>query len=478
MIDEWSQAHFLVRAMPVLMERGTWRGRLALLDHDGHPEIMDVSLVVHRDTFGEIDTMTMVGHAPLPHEGRAGGRTDADEEEAATQLLDALMQHVSDLVLIVDVQGTIAFASPAATDLLGAGGRAPVTVPEPGLLELVHPDDRPADLFELLLRQDDGEVRATGLRLRDAAGDWRYVEAMVTDLRDNPAIGGFVVNARDVTGEIEARAEVTSSVYTDDLTGLPNRLRLLDRAESVLQGEGEDRDLTFLLVDIDRFRAVNDAYGRKVTDAVLVEIAQRLVEAVGDEGMVARLRSDEFAVLLPDMGRTAPRRVAGRPAARGRGQADRPPRRDGRGDRQHRRRGAHRRRLPRRPAGRCRSGAAAGQASRRQPHRAARRRRRPPRATPPQHRPAPAPGARSRRRRAALPADLPACRTRAWSAVEALLRVRGDRGELLSPGGRGGVGRVDRADLPPRSVGAVHRLPPDRRGPRRPATTPARSSSR
>jgi diguanylate cyclase (GGDEF)-like protein/PAS domain S-box-containing protein len=323
MIDEWSQAHFLVRAMPVLMERGTWRGRLALLDHDGHPEIMDVSLVVHRDTFGEIDTMTMVGHAPLPHKAAPVAGPDADEEEAATQLLDALMQHVTDLVLIVDVQGTIAFASPAATDLLGAGVGTGDGA-EPGLLELVHPDDRPADLFELLLRQDDGEVRATGLRLRDAAGDWRYVEAMVTDLRDNPAIGGFVVNARDVTGEIEARAEVTSSVYTDDLTGLPNRLRLLDRAESVLQGDGEDRDLTFLLVDIDRFRAVNDAYGRKVTDAVLVEIAQRLVEAVGDEGMVARLRSDEFAVLLPDMGRTAPavslaarlREAVGKPIAR------------------------------------------------------------------------------------------------------------------------------------------------------------------
>ncbi|MGZ4758871.1 MAG: diguanylate cyclase domain-containing protein, partial [Acidimicrobiales bacterium] len=322
MIDEWSQAHFLVRAMPVLMQAGTWRGRLALLDRDGHPEVMDVSLVVHRDAFGEIDTMTMVGHAPLPNKAAPVVGRDA-HEEAATQLLDALMQHVSDLVLIVDVQGTIAFASPAATDLLGAdigtGDRD-----EPGLLELVHPEDRPADLFELLLRQDDGEVRATGLRLRDAAGDWRYVEAMVTDLRDNPAIGGFVVNARDVTGEIEARAEVTSSVYTDDLTGLPNRLRLLDRAESVLQGEGEDRDLTFLLVDIDRFRTVNDAFGRQVTDAVLIEIAQRLVEAVGDEGMVARLRSDEFAVLLPDMGRTAPavalaarlREVVARPITR------------------------------------------------------------------------------------------------------------------------------------------------------------------
>ncbi len=69
---------------------------------------------------------------------------------------------------------------------------------------------------------------------------------------------------------------------------------------------------------------MNDAYGRKVTDAVLVEIAQRLVEAVGDEGMVARLRSDEFAVLLPDMGRTAPavalaarlRETVGKPISR------------------------------------------------------------------------------------------------------------------------------------------------------------------
>jgi diguanylate cyclase (GGDEF)-like protein/PAS domain S-box-containing protein len=340
-IDEWSQAHFLVRAMPVLMQTGAWRGRLALLDRDARPEIMDVALLVHRDSFGEVDTLTMVAHAPLP-KGSTPGRQDPGQEadrpadrdagpdvgadgveDAATQLLDALMQHVSDLVLIVDVEGTIAFASPAATDLLGSGiGTG--SADEPRLLELVHPDDRPTDLFGLLMRQDDGESRATGLRLRDASGDWRYVEATVTDLRDNPAIGGFVVNARDVTGEIEARAAVSSSVYTDDLTGLPNRMRLLDRAEAVLQGDGEDGDFTFLLVDIDRFRTVNDAFGRLVTDAVLVEIAQRLVECVGEDGMVARLRSDEFAVLLPDMGRTAPalalaaelREVVSRPIAR------------------------------------------------------------------------------------------------------------------------------------------------------------------
>ncbi len=323
MLDEWSQAHFLVRAMPVLIRCGTWRGRLALLAVEGHHEIMDVTLVVHRDSFGEIDTLTMVGH--LSHQTETAVVTEPDEaRDAATQLLDALMLHVSDLVLIVNVEGVIAFASPAASDLLGSAAVGDEEGNEGRLLDLVHPDDRPVDLFDLLMRQDGDEAQATGLRLRDASGDWRYVEAMVTDLRDNPAIGGFVVNARDVTGEIEARAEVSSSVYTDELTGLPNRMRLLDLAESVLQGDGEDRDLTFLLVDIDRFRTVNDAFGRQVTDAVLVEVAQRLVEVVGGDGMVARLRSDEFAVLLPGMGRTAPavalasrlREVVAKPIAR------------------------------------------------------------------------------------------------------------------------------------------------------------------
>ena len=61
---------------------------------------------------------------------------------------------------------------------------------------------------------------------------------MVTDLTDNPAIGGMVLNGRDVTERVEAARALANQAFTDSLTGLPNRVRLLDRLSSALADAG------------------------------------------------------------------------------------------------------------------------------------------------------------------------------------------------------------------------------------------------
>jgi diguanylate cyclase (GGDEF)-like protein len=98
----------------------------------------------------------------------------------------------------------------------------------------------------------------------------------------------------------------------DDLTGLPNRLQFQERAAALVSETLGQRSFCVLLMDLDRFKEVNDTLGHKVGDRLLVEAGRRLQESAGDQGMVARLGGDEFAVLLHDADEHRGRQVAER----------------------------------------------------------------------------------------------------------------------------------------------------------------------
>jgi diguanylate cyclase (GGDEF)-like protein len=85
----------------------------------------------------------------------------------------------------------------------------------------------------------------------------------------------------------------------DDLTGLPNRVQLLERLNGAL-GRG-DVGIAVLYVDIDDFKLVNDSFGHIAGDALVLEASRRLVDAVGSAEAVSRLGGDEFAILLADL---------------------------------------------------------------------------------------------------------------------------------------------------------------------------------
>ena len=87
----------------------------------------------------------------------------------------------------------------------------------------------------------------------------------------------------------------------DELTGLPNRLRFTAGVAEAVEQASEER-LTFavLLLDIDRFKEVNDALGHDVGDELLVDIGGRLVQALPQNALLARLGGDEFGIVLPD----------------------------------------------------------------------------------------------------------------------------------------------------------------------------------
>jgi diguanylate cyclase (GGDEF)-like protein len=103
-------------------------------------------------------------------------------------------------------------------------------------------------------------------------------------------------------GEVRAFNEVKQQARTDELTGLPNRRQLLERARTVLASASARRPAALLLLDLDGFKEVNDSLGHHAGDQLLRQVGPRLRGALRSGELLARLGGDEFAVLLPEAG--------------------------------------------------------------------------------------------------------------------------------------------------------------------------------
>lgn len=124
-------------------------------------------------------------------------------------------------------------------------------------------------------------------------------------IKSRSAIAGEGERARS------AHREAVVAATTDFLTGLPNRRAFVAALETVI-GEPDGIPFAVAVLDLNRFKAVNDTFGHAVGDALLKQTAARLLVAVGDRGVSARLGGDEFGVLLPGIRRPRDAEAIGR----------------------------------------------------------------------------------------------------------------------------------------------------------------------
>ena len=112
---------------------------------------------------------------------------------------------------------------------------------------------------------------------------------------------GFRGVAADITEQRRSSDESSQLAMYDALTGLSNRRRMSNLLEQTLIASRHQRNCAIMLIDLDRFKQVNDTLGHPAGDALLKQVAQRLLELVGDKERVCRLGGDEFQIILPDM---------------------------------------------------------------------------------------------------------------------------------------------------------------------------------
>ncbi|MDP9333368.1 MAG: EAL domain-containing protein, partial [Actinomycetota bacterium] len=136
------------------------------------------------------------------------------------------------------------------------------------------------------------------VRMRDREGDWHWFENIEINCLDDPDVNGIVTTARDVTTRKAESAELLERSLRDPLTGIPNRLALMERLDVALSRAERSQDVVALLFcDLDDFKLVNDGYGHEFADRVLVEIARRLERLQRKSDTVARIGGDEFVVV-------------------------------------------------------------------------------------------------------------------------------------------------------------------------------------
>ncbi len=179
-------------------------------------------------------------------------------------------------------------------------------------LSLLHPADQQRvsqEISEVLTA--DGDEWTSTFRLRRGDGSWAWVDDRAQVVRDHQGKALRIVGClRDISQQVkleqQRRADeqrIHQLAFHDQLSGLPNRIALLDRLRHAIVGSRRHHQHGALMfIDLDNFKTLNDAYGHDVGDRLLVQVGRRLADCVRGLDTVARVGGDEFVVLLEDLG--------------------------------------------------------------------------------------------------------------------------------------------------------------------------------
>ena len=233
------------------------------------------------------------------------------------QYADTRFRHLSqvspDPLFLVGPDGRIRYASPAIAPTLGLGAGDAVDM---DFAELVLDDDREqvAQLFDTRDDRSHTQKRRRA-RVMRRDGEWRWFELSAVNMLDVPGLGGFTVQARDISERVAVEAMLSRQALVDELTGLPNRRAAVERVEAALAREvaqGAAHRLCVMFLDLNGFKAINDRFGHQVGDTVLAEIGRRLLEKLGEHTFIARFGGDEFLACIDETSQLRAIRLARR----------------------------------------------------------------------------------------------------------------------------------------------------------------------
>lgn len=239
-----------------------------------------------------------------PQNAATGGRPKKvrlrqrpDRSASGHELLDWM----PDGVVVVDADGTIAYANRRAEKITGYSrhqleGR-PIEVLVPPQLRAAHEAHR-----------RDYAARPAPRSMGAAAHDFNVRRKDGTEFSADIALGplrggarpGVVAVIRDITERRRFESLLEHQALHDPLTGLANRTLFLDRLKQAIESARRERGhVALVMIDLDEFKALNDAFGHAAGDKALIKFAARLASGLRATDTAARLGGDEFAWILP-----------------------------------------------------------------------------------------------------------------------------------------------------------------------------------
>jgi diguanylate cyclase (GGDEF)-like protein/PAS domain S-box-containing protein len=220
----------------------------------------------------------------------------------------SLVSSGGDAVVILDGALRVTWASAALERSLGPAAVDLVGRP---LLEAVHPGDAAAVAAALPVAgthrttptrsEPDSPSGLLLLRLRDAGGVWRYLEAGVSDLRHDSDVGAVVLHCRDMTDRHAREQALQSVAYTDPVTGLRNRAGFQETLREAVSDD-DRAPATVVMIALEGLAKAREKAGRAVVSGVVAELGRRLRSTVRAEDVVARLGGGAFAILAEGTG--------------------------------------------------------------------------------------------------------------------------------------------------------------------------------
>ncbi|RDE19823.1 diguanylate cyclase [Motiliproteus coralliicola] len=227
-------------------------------------------------------------------------RTRMDQQlRQQKELLDNVLDNIESAVYMKDRDQRFRYLNPYTARMLGcdphqALGKSNQELLSNENLERLQPTDR-AVLEEG--RRICGEEAFT-----DPLGTTRQFWTVKIPIREQGEIKGMVGVSSDITEVIELKEKLEQLAHIDEMTGISNRRHLLQGARQELERmKRYQRTLAVIILDIDRFKLINDLYGHAVGDQALIRLVQACQSQLRQVDLFGRLGGDEFVIVLPEV---------------------------------------------------------------------------------------------------------------------------------------------------------------------------------
>ncbi len=227
--------------------------------------------------------------------------TQQRQSEARLQLAARVFDNLSEAMTITDAQGRIQSVNAAFSSITGFA-EAEAVGHKPGdlLASGLHGAEFYQDMWKAL--NQDGKWQGEIINRRKS-GETYPEWLSITAVRDgNGQVIQYIALFSDISERKQAEAYIHHLAYHDPLTGLANRLLFNDRLDNAMhQAHRTRRPMAIMLMDLDRFKSINDSLGHAAGDILLKSVSQRLSTLLREGDTLGRLGGDEFALLLPEI---------------------------------------------------------------------------------------------------------------------------------------------------------------------------------